>query len=270
MSVIDKYNARADAIDSLLCVGLDSDFGQLPEQFLSEPEPQFAFNRWLIDQTYPYAVAYKVNSAFYEACGSQGWHELKLTSDYLREQCPDVLTICDAKRGDIGNTNDAYVTAIFDELGFDAVTLHPYLGHEALQPFLARADKGSIILCRTSNAGAGDLQDLEVDGKPLWQIVAEKVSNAWNVNGNCMLVVGATYPDELRCIREISGDIPFLVPGIGVQGGDINDVVHAGLDSNGKGLIISASRSVIFADDPAASAQSLQEQINRARYSNTH
>lgn len=264
MNVIDKFNARAEAVDSFLCIGLDSDLAQIPESFQRASLPQFTFNRWLIEQTHAYAAVYKLNSAFYEALGQQGWHELRLTIDLLRENYPDILTICDAKRGDIGSTNDAYVTAIFDELGFDAITLHPYLGREALQPFLARADKGAIILCRTSNPGAGELQDLQVDGKPLWQIVAEKVSQEWNVNGNCMLVVGATYPDEMRQIRQIAGDTTFLVPGVGTQGGDVKAVVEAGLNRFSKGLIISASRSIIFADDPAGVAQSLRDQMNTA------
>ncbi len=264
MNVIDKYNARVDAVTSLLCVGLDSDLAQIPAAFQQDNSPQFAFNRWVIDQTYSFTAAYKLNSAFYEARGEQGWHELRLTIDYLRGNYPDVLTICDAKRADIGSTNDAYVTAIFDELGADAITLHPYLGREALKSFLSRADKGVIILCRTSNPGAGELQDLQVDGKPLWQIVAEKVSRDWNTNNNCMLVVGATYPDEMRQIREAAGDMTFLVPGIGSQGGDVEAVVEAGLNRFGKGLIISASRSIIFADDPAGVAKSLRDQINTA------
>jgi orotidine-5'-phosphate decarboxylase len=174
------------------------------------------------------------------------------------------LTICDAKRADIGNTNYGYVKAIFDELGFDAVTVHPFLGREALKPFLSRADKGTIVLCRTSNPGAGELQDLQVDGKPLWQIIAEKVSHEWNANGNCMLVVGATYPNEMRQIRAVAGDITFLVPGIGAQNGDVVAVVEAGLNRVGKGLILTASRSIIFAKDPGEAARATRDQIKDA------
>jgi orotidine-5'-phosphate decarboxylase len=264
MNVIEKFNARADAVGSLLCVGLDSDITQIPPAFQRDPTPQFAFNRWVIDQTQAFTSAYKLNAAFYEARGEQGWHELRLSIEYLREKYPDVLTICDAKRGDNSNSNNGYVKAIFDELGFDAITLHPYLGREALQPFLSRADKGAIILCRTSNSGAGELQDLQIDGKPLWQVIAEKVSRDWNVNGNCMLVVGATYPAEMRQIREVAGDMTFLVPGIGTQGGDVDAVVEAGLNSTGKGLILTASRSIIFADNPGEAAQSARDQINQA------
>jgi orotidine-5'-phosphate decarboxylase len=188
-----------------------------------------------------------------------------MTVEYLREKYPQVVTVCDAKRADIGNTNHGYVSAIFDDLGFDAVTLHPYLGREALEPFLARKDKACIVLCRTSNPGAGEFQDLHVEGRPLWQAVAQKVSREWNVNGNCMLVVGATYPDEMLVVREIAPEMTLLVPGIGAQGGDVEAVVSAGLDSNGKGLMISASRSVLFSDNPAAAARALRDEINAAR-----
>jgi orotidine-5'-phosphate decarboxylase len=157
------------------------------------------------------------------------------------------------------------VKAIFDELGFDAVTLHPYLGREALEPFLERRDKACIILCRTSNPGAGNLQDLHVDGCPLWQAVAEQVARHWNVNHNCMLVTGATWPREMRAIRCIAPDLTFLVPGIGAQGGNVAELVSAGLDSRGKGLIFSASRSILFSDDPAEAARSVRDEIQAAR-----
>jgi orotidine-5'-phosphate decarboxylase len=264
-TVIDKYNCRVDQIDSLLCVGLDSEFSQLPERFKADEFPQFAFNRWVIDQTHAYASAYKPNIAFYEARGEAGLIALARTMDYLRATYPDILTICDAKRADIGSTNQGYVEAIFDRLGFDAVTLNPYLGREALEPFLARADKGCILLCRTSNPGAGELQDLDIGGKPLWQVVAERVRDHWNARGNCMLVAGATYPGELRRIREIVGDMLLLVPGIGAQGGDVEQTVRAGQTPAGTGMIINSSRGVIFADDPASAARSLHDTINQYR-----
>ncbi len=264
-TVIDKYNRRVNQIDSLLCVGLDSEFSQLPERFKADEFPQFAFNRWVIDQTHAYASAYKPNIAFYEARGEAGLIALARTMDYLRATYPDILTICDAKRADIGSTNQGYVEAIFDRLGFDAVTLNPYLGREALEPFLARTEKGCILLCRTSNPGAGELQDLDIGGKPLWQVVAERVRDHWNARGNCMLVAGATYPDELRRIREIVGDMPLLVPGIGAQGGDVEQTVRAGQTPAGTGMIINSSRGVIFADDPASAARSLHDTINQYR-----
>jgi orotidine-5'-phosphate decarboxylase len=260
-----KYNRRAAAAESLLCVGLDPDIHKIPVRFRNSSTPQFDFNRWVIDQTAEYAAAFKPNVAFYEARGIQGVDELRKTADYLRSYFPDVLTICDAKRADIGSTNDAYATAIFDELGFDAVTLHPYLGSEALKPFLDRRNKVCIVLCRTSNAGAGEFQDLLVDGKPLWQHVAERVSQEWDSDGNCMLVVGATYPEEMRKIRSIAPDTTFLVPGIGAQGGDLAATLSSGLDRHGRGLIISSSREIIFNDDPATAARSLRDAINEAK-----
>ncbi len=264
-SILDKYNRRVEATGSLVCIGLDSEMEKIPARFSTEEFPQFAFNRWIIDQTAEYAASVKPNTAFYEARGVQGWNELRMTMDYLRTHYPEIVTICDAKRADIGNTNRGYVTAIFDEMGFDAVTLHPYLGREALAPFLERTDKACIILCRTSNPGAGEFQDLSVGGKPLWQSVAEKVGSDWNSNGNCMLVVGATYPEEMRTIRAIAPNLTFLVPGVGAQGGDVDSVVVAGLDAKGRGLMISSSRGIIFSDDPGGSARLLRDEINAAR-----
>lgn len=258
---VQKYELRAKAVQSMLCVGLDSASEKIPERFHGEEFPQFAFNRWIIEQTYPYTSAYKPNMAFYEARGEQGWRELHMTMQYLHENHPDIYTICDAKRADIDSTNTGYVTAVFDRFGFDAVTLHPYLGREALQPFLDRGD--CIILCRTSNPGAGEFQDLAVDGKPLWQVVAERVRDEWNTHGNCMLVVGATYPDELRQVRAVVGEMTLLVPGVGAQGGTVEAVMQAGVNRAGLGLIISASRSVIFAADPAEEARRLQAQMQR-------
>ena len=265
--IIDKYNKRARKINSLLCVGLDADFEKIPEKFKSLEFPQFEFNKWIIEETQEYASAFKANSAFYEARGDKGIKELKMTMDYLIKNYPDIFTILDAKRADIGNTNNGYVTSIFDWLGFDAVTIHPYLGKEALLPFLDRKDKGCIILCRTSNPGAGEFQDLNVKHSvlnkdvPLWQIVAEKVFASWNKNRNCMLVVGATYPKEMKKIRSLVGDMTFLVPGIGAQGGSVKETMKSGLNSEGLGLIINSSRGIIFAENPKQEAKKLCEEI---------
>ncbi|PIZ85907.1 orotidine-5'-phosphate decarboxylase [Candidatus Nomurabacteria bacterium CG_4_9_14_0_2_um_filter_32_10] len=261
--IIDKYNKRVKKVDSLLCVGLDSDFKRIPKRFLNMKFPQFEFNKWIIKETHEYVSAYKSNSAFYEARGDKGIRELKMTIDYLIDKYPDIFMILDAKRADIGNTNNGYVDFIFDWLNFDAVTLHPYLGVEALQPFLDRADKGCIILCRTSNLGAGEFQNLEIGNKPLWQIVAEKVSGDWNKNENCMLVVGATYPKEMQKIRSLVGNMIILVPGIGAQGGSVKEVMNAGLDSDGLGLIINSSRGIIFSDNPREEAKKLCEEIRK-------
>jgi len=263
MNAVEKFNLRADAIDSLVCVGLDSDIKRLSPSYWAGDQPQFRFNQSIIEKTHEYAAAYKINMAFYEARGEEGWRDARLTVTYLRENHPDILVICDAKRGDIGSTSEAYARAIFDELGFDAVTLAPYLGREALMPFISRGDKGCIILCRTSNPGAGEFQDLIVEGKPLYLHVAERVSREWQ--GNCMLVVGATYPDDMRQIRAVVGDMTFLVPGVGEQGGDVETTIRAGLNRHRKGVIINSSRGIIFSDDPAAAARDLRDTINCSR-----
>ncbi len=265
MNALAKLTARMDTADSLLCVGLDSDFPRLPDAFKRYEYPLFVFNRWVIEQTHEQVCAYKLNTAFYEARGERGGSSLRQTMEYLRLHHPDIVTICDAKRGDIGSSSDAYARSIFDYYGFDAATVSPYLGREALEPFLSRADRACIVLCRTSNPGAAELQDLNVDGKPLWQVVAEKVATEWNAAGNCMLVVGATYPAELGRVRALVGDLPLLVPGVGTQGGDVAAVLRAGLDSAGRGLVINASRAVIFADDPGAAARALRADINAHR-----
>ncbi|MFZ5437917.1 MAG: orotidine-5'-phosphate decarboxylase [Patescibacteria group bacterium] len=261
----EKYSTRVNQINSLVCVGLDSNINKLPKEFLKSPTPQFDFNKWIIDQTHQDVAAYKPNLAFYEARGTQGWIELQLTMDYLKTKHPDIFTIADAKRADIGSTNDGYVTAIFDQLGFDAITLHPYLGKEALEPFLERKDKISIILCHTSNPGANELQNLKLDDQPLWKIVAKKVTTDWNKNNNCMLVLGATYPEELAEARKIIGEMTMLVPGIGAQGGDLPSVLKAGLNNNKAGLIINSSREIIFNDQPQQAAKELKETINQYR-----
>jgi orotidine-5'-phosphate decarboxylase len=266
MSIVAKYEARVESADSLVCVGLDSDIRTLPERFLQMDCPQFEFNRYIIDQTHAFTAAYKPNLAFYEMRGEAGWHDLKLTLDYLRREHPEIVIVGDAKRGDVESTSEAYASAMLDELGFDAVTLSPYLGRAALEPFLSRADKGCIILCRTSNPGAGEIQDLMIGDKPLWLVIAEKVSREWNSNQNCMLVVGATYPDEMRQIRALVGDLTLLIPGVGAQGGGIQQTVTAGRNHHGRGMMINASRSIIFADNPGAAARELRDTINLYRF----
>lgn len=263
MHILEKLEQRITQTNSLLCVGLDSHPAKIPAKFHADPSPQFAFNRWIIEQTHPHTLAYKPNLAFYE--GVAGYQALQLTLDYLHDQHPDIVTIADAKRADIGSTNEGYVQSVFDQLGFDAITLNPYLGYEALLPFLERADKGCIILCHTSNVGASEFQGLLIENRPLWLHVAERVNAHWNQHGNCMLVVGATQAAVLGKVRSIVADMPILVPGIGTQGGDLAAVMTAGLNSYGAGLIINASRSIIFSDDPAHEARDLRDQINRYR-----
>jgi len=245
MNFQEKLEAIVKKNNSLLCVGLD--------------QGEWEFNQKIIDQTHDLVCAYKPNFAFYEALGIKGWENLKKTVEYLQRYHPGVVTIADAKKADIGNTNQGYVKAIFDELGFDAVTVNPYFGKEALQPFLERKDKGIIILCKTSNPGSGEFQDL------IWEKVAKNVVSEWNKNNNCLLVVGATYPEELGQIRKIVGEMTLLVPGIGAQGGEVAKVVKAGLNSNKSGMIINSSRGIIFSANPRLEAQKLRDEINKYR-----
>lgn len=262
------YQKLADASKkqhSLVCVGLDSELSKLPIALQTAQYPQFSFNKSIIEATHDLVCSYKPNTAFYEARGEQGILELKMTCDYLRERYPEIVIILDAKRADIGNTNAGYVEFVFDYLGADAITLHPYLGREAIQPFLDRTDKGSIILCRTSNPGAGEFQDLLIAGKPLYMRVAEQVVHEWNVNENCALVVGATYPAEMKRVRDLAPNTPLLIPGIGAQGGDVAATVVVGVDKSGFGAIINSARGIIFAEDPRAEAMKLRDEINRYR-----
>ncbi len=260
-----KLHAREQDANTLLCVGLDSELAKIPEKFQKEKFPQFEFNKWIIEQTHEYVSAYKPNSAYYEMRGDQGIKELKMTIEYLQENHPEIFTILDAKRGDIGSTNSAYITSVFDWYGFDSVTIHSYLGQEAMQPFLDREDKSVIILCRTSNPGAGEFQDLLVDGEPLWKKVTQNIVEEWNYNKNCMLVVGATYPKEMKVIRELAGEMTFLVPGIGAQGGSVQESVMAGLNGQKQGMIINSARGIIFNKNPAEAAKELRDEINKYR-----
>lgn len=259
--------------NSLLCVGLDSNPDKLPAHLPKQAEPQFAFNKAIIDATADLVCAYKPNSAFYEGAGAEGIAELQKTCQYILKTYPNIPIILDAKRADIGSTNEGYTKFAFEYLQVDAITLHPYLGKEALEPFLAHQDKGLIILCRTSNPGANEFQDLRSGKEKIYQIVARTVQNDWNTNGNCLLVVGATYPEEMAEIRKIVGDtMVFLVPGVGAQGGDVEQTLKAGLTTRRDGLIISSSREIIFASDGPDFAEAarqkaitLRDEINRYR-----
>lgn len=262
-----------------VCVGLDSDldspkfparvpfhdWAYMHEELNQQQMRQLAFNCHIIDATKNLACAYKPNLAFYR--GESGKHVLRLTIQYIRGDVSDALAILDAKQADIGNTNDGYVEEDFDYYEASAVTVHPFLGMEAMRPFLNRADKGIIILCRTSNPGAGELQDLIVDGEPLYQRIARNVTGGWNYNGNCAVVVGATYPDELARVREIIGDMPILIPGVGAQGGDLEKTVLAGRNSRNQGMIINSSRGIIFAssgEDFAEAARTETQKLHDA------
>ncbi|MEX0918620.1 MAG: orotidine-5'-phosphate decarboxylase [Candidatus Paceibacterota bacterium] len=264
---------------NFVCVGLDSEFSKIPktahrsgdgsgliESGVNIFNTIYAFNRAIVEATKDLVCAYKPNMAFYEAIGYRGGLDaLRLTIEFVHQVAPDVPVILDAKRADIGNTNTGYVQMAFDWLKADAITVHPYLGGEALQSFLERTDKGIIVLCRTSNPGAGEFQDLSVDGESLYRFVARRVANVWNKNNNCALVVGATYPDELRQVRGIVGDMPILIPGIGAQGGDVEKTVTAGKDSRGRGMIINSSRGIIFASPGADFAEAARRETDKLR-----
>lgn len=242
-----------------LCVGLDADYSKLPAQLQQNSivEALFQFNRAIVDATAPYCCAFKPNIAFYEGYGLEGLDALIKTNSYIRETYPEIPIILDAKRADIGNTNFGYVKAVKEIYVAHAITVHPYLGKEALKPFLDDPELGIIILCHTSNPGADEFQKLTVNEIELYKKVAYNVSKTWNYNQNCALVVGATYPEQIGEVRAIAPELPLLIPGIGAQGGDLEKTVRYGLDRERRGIIINASRSIIYAssgDDYAQAA----------------
>jgi len=260
------------AAASLVCVGLDPDPAKLPQD-LEEGTPAvrvYEFNRRIVDATADLAAAYKPQIAFYSALGAE--EELAASIRYIRERAPAALVILDGKRSDIGNTAEAYAREAFERYGADAVTVNPYMGEDSVLPFLARPDRGAILLCRTSNPGAKDFQDLNVDGLPLYRRVAERAARDWNDHGNLMLVVGATYPRDMAELRQAHPELTFLVPGIGAQQGDLEATLAAGLDAHGAGLLISSSRNIIYAGGGMpgpirAAAAELRTAIDRRRAS---
>lgn len=249
---------------SFLCIGLDVDLNKIPQHLLKEEDPIFAFNKAIIDATHHLCVAYKPNTAFYEAYGLKGWKALEKTINYLNEKHPEIFTIADAKRGDIGNTSTMYAQAFFEDLAFDSVTVAPYMGKDSVEPFLAFEDKHTILLALTSNAGAFDFQTKTVDGKELYKQVLE-TSKTWKNSENLMYVVGATKAEYLADIREIVPDSFLLVPGVGAQGGNLQDVCKYGMSEN-VGLLINSSRGIIYAsggEDFAAAAASKAEALQK-------
>jgi orotidine-5'-phosphate decarboxylase len=256
--------------DSLLCVGLDTDTGKIPKfLFETSKNPLFDFNKAIIDATKDLVCAYKLNMAFYEVAGKNGFEALEKTIQYISH---NIVIILDGKRNDIGNTASKYAQSLFDTLKADAVTINPYLGRDGISPFLDYKDHCSFILCRTSNPSAGDFQDLMVSSTPVYQIVAKKIRE-WNTNKNCGAVVGATYPEELKTVRTILGeDIPILIPGIGKQGGDVEKTVRNGTNGQGEMALINSSREIIFAGDEEdfaeqsrKKAESVRNDINKYR-----
>jgi orotidine-5'-phosphate decarboxylase len=269
----DRLARAYQSSGGLLCVGLDPDPGRLPEDLRSHKDPLLSFNRRIVDATADLSAAYKPQIAFYGASGAE--RELEASIAFIRDRAPHALVILDAKRNDIGNTAEAYAREAFDRYGADAVTVNPYMGEDAVRPFLARPDRGAILLCRTSNPGARDFQDLPVSAAagepslPLYRHVA-LAAERWNERHNVMLVVGATYPEEMRELRRAHPTMPFLVPGIGAQGGDLAATLEAGLDAAGAGLLINSSRGIIYAgsgshDDIRAAARKLHAAIDERR-----
>jgi orotidine-5'-phosphate decarboxylase len=232
---------------SFLCIGLDSDIEKIPVSLERAEDPVFEFNRKIIDSTHMFAVAYKLNLAFYECNGVKGWRSLELSLSYIKENYPDILVIADAKRGDIGNTSRMYARAFFEKMDFDAVTVAPYMGEDSITPFLGFSDKWAIILALTSNMGADDFQYHNETGTKLFEKVL-KVSQNWGSIDNMMFVAGATRASMLKEIREIVPEHFLLIPGIGAQGGNLEEVVKYGMNSK-CGLIVNSSRGIIFADN---------------------
>lgn len=268
-----RLERAQQASGGLLCVGLDPDLEKFPKDIL-EGAPQsandavLAFNKRIIDATCDLAAAYKPQVAFYAAVGAE--EALSASIRYIRERAPQALVIFDGKRNDIGNTAEAYARECFERYAADAATVNPYMGEDSVRPFLARADRGGILLCRTSNAGGRNFQDLLVDGTPLYRQVASRAAREWNGNGNLMLVVGATNPGEMAALRQAHPELSFLVPGIGAQGGDLDSILAAGLTAEAAGLLISASRSINYAQGGTAegiraAALDLYSAINRRR-----
>ncbi len=251
MTFTEKLSNAWATNNSLLCVGLDPDMEKLPEELRWQPDGLFRFCKEIIDATADIACAFKPQIAYFSALRAED--QLEEICKYLREQYPDIPLILDAKRGDIGATAEQYAREAFERYGADAVTVNPYMGFDSIAPYLQWQDRGTIILCRTSNPGGSDLQFLNVDGRPLYQHVAHLVADKWNTNGQCALVVGATYPKELEQVRMIVGDMPLLVPGIGAQGGNIHATVTAGKTADGAGMMINSSRAILYtAADEAA------------------
>jgi len=272
MNFIDKLTAAWRRNDSLLCVGLDPDVARLPAHLRDRPDGIVEFCKAIIDATADLACAFKPQIAYFAALGAED--QLEAICRYLGERYPHIPLILDAKRGDIGATAHQYAREAFDRYGADAVTVNPYMGFDSVEPYMEWKDRGVIVLCRTSNAGGSDLQFLDVGGQPLYQHVARLVAEKWNKNGQCALVVGATFPDELAQVRSIVGDMPLLVPGIGAQGGDIEATVKSGRTAAGMGMMINSSRAILYAqpqggEDFAAAARRValetRDAINRYR-----
>lgn len=243
---------------SFLCIGLDVDLSKIPQHLLESEDPIFEFNKTIIDATHDLCVSYKPNTAFYEAYGIKGWQSLQKTIQYINENYPEIYTIADAKRGDIGNTSTMYAKAFFEDLNFDSVTVAPYMGKDSVEPFLAFENKHTIMLALTSNEGAFDFQTKNIEGKELYKVVIE-TSKTWKNAQNLMYVVGATKAEYFTEIRKIVPDSFLLVPGVGAQGGSLSDVCKYGMNKN-VGLLINSSRGIIYASNGIDFAEKAREE----------
>nr|WP_298656983.1 orotidine-5'-phosphate decarboxylase [uncultured Flavobacterium sp.] len=249
---------------SFLCIGLDVDMDKIPSHLRTTEDPIFEFNKAIIDATHDVCVAYKPNTAFYEAYGIKGWQSLEKTITYINQNYPEIFTIADAKRGDIGNTSSMYAKAFFDDLAFDSVTVAPYMGKDSVEPFLAFADKHTILLALTSNEGAFDFQTLQVNGKEIYKTVLE-TSKTWKNSHNLMYVVGATKAEFFTEIRKIVPDSFLLVPGVGAQGGSLSEVCKYGMNEK-VGLLINSSRGIIYASAGIDFAEKAREEALKLQH----
>jgi orotidine-5'-phosphate decarboxylase len=264
-----KLRAAWESTQSMLCVGLDPDPAHMPATFDQVDQAVFQFCKAIVDATAGTVCAFKPQFAYFAAQRAEP--ELERLCHYIHDTYPDVLLILDAKRGDIGPTAEQYAREAFERYGADAVTVNPYLGTDSIEPFLGYPQHGVFALCRTSNPGSGDFQSLSSGGEPLYLHVARRAATEWNTTDRCGLVVGATYPDELRNVREVVGDMPLLVPGVGAQGADIAATVAAGATDDGFGMVINSSRAILyasagpdFAEEAALTARATCEMIRRA------
>ncbi|WP_305812940.1 orotidine-5'-phosphate decarboxylase [Photobacterium leiognathi] len=269
MTFLNKLENAWSKNQSLLCIGLDPLQDKFPSHLRENVEQVFEFNKQIIDATHDLVCAYKPQMAHFASMGAE--EQLEKTIKYIQKEHPHIPIILDAKRGDIGSTAEKYAHEAFVRYGVDAVTVNPYLGSDSITPFTNYKDKGTILLCRTSNKGAEDLQDLEVDGEALYLKIARKIGEDWNENKNCLAVVGATWPEQMKAVRQILPITVFLVPGIGSQGGNVEEMILAGKDSKGRGLIISSSRAIIYASNEVDFAMKSREVAMKFRNEiNTH
>jgi orotidine-5'-phosphate decarboxylase len=263
MSFIQTLNTAWQERNTLLCVGLDPEPARFPAHLGRDPAAIFEFCRAIVDATAPYACAFKPQIAYFAAHRAEA--QLEQLIAHIHAAHPGLPVVLDAKRGDIGSTAEQYAREAFERYNADAVTVNPYMGFDSIEPYLAHAGRGVIVLCRTSNPGGSDLQFLQTGTRPLYQVVAQLAAQKWNVGGELSLVVGATFPNEIAQVREIVGDMPLLIPGVGAQGGDVEATVKAGRTAAGSGMMINSSRAIIFAGQGEDYAQVAAQAARQTR-----